>query len=89
MALGSGVFKGFTRAEAETELIANQQTRWMVGLFKYGIPIVLASGNEGENGRQAIDQIPQVLETDDFPVINVGAATHEGKAAPFSQGQGT
>jgi len=58
-------------------------------LFGYGVPIVFPSGNEGDKGRQVIDHIPQVFEKDDFPIINVGAATPEGKAASFSQGQGS
>jgi hypothetical protein len=87
--LESGVSKGYTRAEAGTTEIAKQQTRFIKDLFKYGVPVVLSSGNEGDNGRQVIDHIPQVLETEDLPIINVGAATFEGRAATFSQGQGT
>ena len=59
-------------------------------LFSYGIPVVLASGNFSEiDKRDVIDLIPQVMERDNFPVINVRAATLEGKAAPSTQGKGT
>lgn len=81
--LGSGVKKGYTRAEAQTTQEAKEQTRWIKDLFRYGVPVVLSSGNEGDNGRRVIDHIPQVLETEDLPIINVGAATLEGKAATF------
>ncbi|KAI4928970.1 hypothetical protein J4E85_005592 [Alternaria conjuncta] len=82
--------KGYTREEAENDYRAKRQILWIKQLFSYGVPVVLASGNEAETeGRKVIDQFPQVLETDDFPIINVGAATLAGKAAPFSQGLGT
>jgi len=82
--------KGYTREEAENDYRAKRQILWIKQLFSYGVPVVLASGNEAETeGRKVIDNFPQVLETDDFPIINVGAATLAGKAAPFSQGLGT
>ncbi|KAI4663653.1 uncharacterized protein J4E78_004069 [Alternaria triticimaculans] len=89
-AVGDNGYKGYTREEAENDYRAKQQIRWIKQLFSYGVPVVLASGNEAETeGRKVIDHFPQVLETDDFPIINVGAATLAGKAAPFSQGLGT
>ena len=82
--------KGYTREEAENDYRAKRQILWIKQLFSYGVPVVLASGNEAETeGRKVIDQFPQVFETDDLPIINVGAATLAGKAAPFSQGLGT
>ncbi|KAH6866620.1 peptidase S8/S53 domain-containing protein [Alternaria rosae] len=89
-AVGDNGHKGYTRAEAENDYRAKQQIRWIKDLFNYGVPVVLASGNNAETGsRKIIDHFPQVLETDDFPILNVGAATLAGKAAPFSQGLGT
>ncbi|KAI4678050.1 uncharacterized protein J4E88_006568 [Alternaria novae-zelandiae] len=89
-AVGDNGYKGYTREEAENDYRAKQQIRWIKQVFSYGVPVVLASGNEAETeGRKVIDHFPQVLETDDFPIINVGAATLAGKAAPFSQGLGT
>ncbi|KAI4935539.1 uncharacterized protein J4E92_002830 [Alternaria infectoria] len=89
-AVGDNGHKGYTREEAENDYRAKQEILWINQLFSYGVPVVLASGNEAETeGRKVIDHFPQVLETDDFPIINVGAATLAGKAAPFSQGLGT
>jgi hypothetical protein len=86
----SGATKGRTRAEAKNTQIGRELIREINILFSYGVPLVLSSGNEGEQeGRQVIDHMPQVSEAEDFPLINVGAATLDGKAAPLSQGQGT
>lgn len=87
--LPSGPTKGYTREEAANDEDAKDIQLALENLFNYGVPVVFSSGNEGDKGRQVIDHIPQVLETDDFPIINVGAATPEGKAASFSQGQGS
>jgi len=87
--LPSHATKGFTREEAANDPIAKDLKKELNLLFGYGVPIVFPSGNEGDKGRQVIDHIPQVFEKDDFPIINVGAATPEGKAASFSQGQGS
>jgi hypothetical protein len=81
---------GITREEAEKDALGKEYKYHMDLLLKEGVPIVLASGNYGDQDkRDAIDTIPAVLEGDDFPVINAGAATLEGKPWPKSQGQGT
>jgi subtilisin family serine protease len=84
----SGSTKGYTREQAEAKQLGIDFGKTMNAIFRLGVPIVLASGNEGDNDRTSIDHIPQVLEKDEFPVINVGSATLDGKAASSSQGQG-
>jgi hypothetical protein len=82
--------RGLTREEAERSYIGRDFLGPMQRLLDYGIPIVLASGNYGDQpGRDVIDMMPQVLEKDSFPIINVGAATIEGKPWPKTQGQGS
>jgi hypothetical protein len=78
----SGATKGRTRAEAKNTQIGRELIREINILFSYGVPLVLSSGNEGEQeGRQVIDHMPQVSEAEDFPLTNVEAATLDGKAA--------
>jgi hypothetical protein len=94
---GSGQNLGFTEADAENEPLATGRRTSMLKVLKLGVPIVLSAGNKakkdsGRNDgkkREDIDTIPQVLEKDTFPVINVGAASLVGKAMDFSQGKGT
>jgi hypothetical protein len=82
--------KGMTREDAERIDLGKDFVANMKLVFSLGVPIVLASGNNGDQDkRDVIDTIPQVLEKDDFPIINVGAATLEGKAWPKTQGPGT
>jgi hypothetical protein len=85
----SGSPSGYTRDEAERIGLGKDHITSMNKILKMGVPIVLSSGNEGDKGRKEIDMIPQVLEKEDFPVINVGAASLDGKAMSWSQGQGT
>jgi hypothetical protein len=81
---------GYTREEAYQNGDSADFLRNMKLVMDYGIPIVLASGNLGDQEeRKVIDNIPQVLEQADFPVINVGATTLEGKPWSKTQGQGT
>ena len=81
---------GYTRDEAFRSGLGKDFIDPINRLFSYGIPVVLASGNYAKQAkRDVIDMIPQVMEGDDFPIINVGAATLEGKAGPDTQGQGT
>jgi hypothetical protein len=88
--LPDGSKSGTTRDEAERSILGQEYIRWMTKIFDEGVPIVLASGNWGEQAqRDVIDLIPQVLEKEDFPIINVGATTLEGKAWPKTQGQGS
>lgn len=66
-------------------------------ILKRRVPVVLSAGNHrgdikenDEDKRKKIDTMPPILVDDkDLPLINVGAATLDGKAAPFSQGTGT
>lgn len=82
--------RGFTRDEAEQDDDGKAFLSRFRTVFIFGIPVVLASGNAGQMpNRAVIDYIPQVLEKDDVPIINVGAATIDGKALPQTQGQGT
>jgi hypothetical protein len=51
-----------------------------------GIPIVCAAGNNAEKpGRQNIDTLPSVLQDENTPLINVGAADYEGNRILMSQ----
>lgn len=81
---------GWTREDAFRSFAGKDFKDPVSRLSQYGIPVVLASGNYGDQDkRDIIDMIPQVMEGEDFPVINVGAATLEGKAWSNTQGQGT
>ncbi|KAF2832144.1 subtilisin-like protein [Ophiobolus disseminans] len=81
---------GYTRDDAFKAFAGRDYIDPVSKLTDYGIPIVLASGNYGnQDKRDIIDMIPAVMEGENFPVINVGAATLEGKAWPLTQGQGT
>jgi hypothetical protein len=53
--------------------------------FDYGVPLILSAGNKAEEGRPKIDSMPKVVQDTDDPIINVGAAGHDGKRAAFSQ----
>jgi hypothetical protein len=87
--------KGFTREEAEGITLGKDFTKEMNEIFRLGVPVVLASGNEGDKGRKLVDNIPQVLQNEQederkiLPIINVGAATLDGKVMSWSPGQGT
>ncbi|KAF2123078.1 peptidase S8/S53 domain-containing protein [Lophiotrema nucula] len=86
----SGERKGFTRDEAERLFLGQGLTSSMQRVLDQGVPIVLASGNYGDQpNRDVIDLMPQVLENDDFPIINVGATTLEGKPWLYTQGKGS
>ena len=79
-----------TREEGERNALGVEYIRHMKKVLGLGVPIVLASGNYGDQDkRDVIDTLPAVLEKDDFPIINVGAATLEGKAWAKTQGQGS
>jgi hypothetical protein len=81
---------GKTREQAEVDEHGREFAAQFKQLWERGIPIVLSSGNFGEQAkRDVIDMIPQVMEKDDFPVINVGAATLEGRPWSRTQGQGS
>ncbi|KAF2662368.1 subtilisin-like protein [Lophiostoma macrostomum CBS 122681] len=78
-----------TRETAEQDEDGKSWMKLLKSVWNAGIPVVLASGNDG-SVRKDIDMIPQVLEKgDDFPIINVGAAEYWGKAWSSTQGQGT
>jgi hypothetical protein len=54
-----------------------------------GVPLVLAAGNDRDPNtgyRQDVDYWPPNLETDNFPMIVVGAADQDGLRWPNSQG---
>lgn len=88
--IGPNFYESFKREEAERSQLGRDQKHVMGQLLDLGIPIVLASDNQGDQeDRHVIDAIPQVLKSEDFPVINVGAATLEGKAWSKTQGQGS
>lgn len=56
-------------------------------LLAMGVPIVLAAGNNGgEPNRQNIDTRPQIYQSEDMPLIIVGAANYDGERIPMSQG---
>ena len=58
----------------------------MEGLLAMGVPIVLAAGNYAEKpNRQNIDSRPQIYQSEDMPLINVGAASYEGERISMSQ----
>ncbi|KAF1964160.1 hypothetical protein BU23DRAFT_585712 [Bimuria novae-zelandiae CBS 107.79] len=78
---------GYTREEAENSERGKDLIQAMAGIFLYCVPIVCSAGNFAlVNPRRAIiDVMPQVLESNYIPLINVGATTLEGKAADFSQ----
>jgi subtilisin family serine protease len=81
---------GWTREAAERTSEGREYITRMQRLLSEGVPIVLSSGNYADQaGRDVIDMMPQVLEKDSFPIINVGAATIEGRPWPKTQGQGS
>lgn len=53
-------------------------------LAALGTPFVTSAGNNGEQ-RPNIDLLPQVLEDEDTPIINVGAVDYQGKLWSGSQ----
>ena len=53
-------------------------------ILELGTPIVTSAGNHGEE-RPKIDQIPQIFEDGDTPLINVGAVNYQGKLWSHSQ----
>lgn len=53
-------------------------------LFDLGVPMVMASGNEGEKVPY-IDELPAVIKDEKHPIINVGAVNWWGIRVPFSQ----
>jgi D-aminopeptidase len=58
---------GYTREEAEQSSVGKDFLKTMKYAMDYGIPIVLASGNNGDQDRRKlIDSIPQVLEKETF-----------------------
>jgi hypothetical protein len=64
------------------------QTLWennIRDLFKLGVPLVLAAGNNVAGNRKAIDTRPQVYQDQFTPIINVGAADFDGKRAEMSR----
>lgn len=55
-------------------------------ILTMGVPIVLAAGNYGkEPSRHNIDSRPQIYQSEDMPLINVGAANYDGDRIPMSQ----
>jgi hypothetical protein len=85
---------GWIEAEAENAPVATNRRASVLLILELGVLIVLAAGNDAKvsiNGkkREDIDAIPQVLEKDTFPIINVGVASLDGKVMDFSQGKGT
>jgi hypothetical protein len=81
---------GFTREEAQRKDFGRDFIKYGKLLQDRGIPIILSSGNFGDQEkRRIIDTVPAVLESDDLPFINVGAATLDGRPWPNTQGQGT
>ena len=83
---------GWTRTDAENNILGQRWKSKFEVVFRAGIPIVLGSGNSAAppESRPNVDGVPQVLEWDDFPIINVGACDAEGLHKwDGSQGQGT
>ncbi|KAH5423412.1 hypothetical protein HBI23_198970 [Parastagonospora nodorum] len=81
---------GWTRQQARAEDIGREFTQWIDLLHREGVPVAVASGNHGDvENRDVIDTLPAILEGDNFPLINVGATTLEGKAWENTQGKGT
>lgn len=56
-------------------------------LLGLGVPVVCAAGNYAlePGNRKNIDTIPPLLQSEDTPLINVGAADYEGNLVPKSQ----
>lgn len=69
---------GFTRARDAFEPFLRR-------LFDLGVPFVTAAGNIGRDGSSAIDSIPQTLQDDANPIINVGAANFQGQRTGISK----
>ncbi|KAF2821808.1 hypothetical protein CC86DRAFT_100900 [Ophiobolus disseminans] len=53
-------------------------------IINLGVPVVCAAGNE--EGQTVINSLPQLFESDDIPLIVVGAAESDGSRIPDSQG---
>jgi hypothetical protein len=68
---------------------AEQFKDWIDAFFDLGVPMVFSAGNmAGDDGqtRPNIDLLPMGLASDDYPIINVGAAKLDGTKVPQSQG---
>ncbi len=59
----------------------------LLGLLDLGVPVIMAAGNyrTRSGDRKDIDILPQMLEREDTPIINVGANDRLGQAGYFSQ----
>lgn len=83
--------RGYTREEAKQSALGKEFLKEMKKVLNSGVPIVVSTGNSGDKqtGREAVDMLPSVLESDKFPIITVGATTLDGKAWPNTQGKGS
>ncbi|KAF2869922.1 peptidase S8/S53 domain-containing protein [Massariosphaeria phaeospora] len=77
----------FTREQATRLNVGSGLSACMTWAMKQGIPVVLASGNSRDGDkRRDIDLLPMVLESKEFPVINVGGVKYDG--LPWEKSQG-
>jgi len=76
--------EGFTHDTAIADSKGKALKTYMDDIIALGTPIITSAGNHGEE-RPKIDQMPQVFEDGDFPIINVGAVNYQGKLWSHSQ----
>ena len=75
-----------TQADLADQYIQEVYLPRLQELFRLGIPVVCAAGNEAEEqGRPNIDTLPAFLESEDTPLINLGATANNGNRIPMSQ----
>lgn len=83
-----GTFPSYTPAEAKSNpWVQRTFGKTLKKLLDLGVPIVCASGNNTPKQPRAavIDSLPMVLQADDMPIINVGAAQANGQRLAMSQ----
>jgi hypothetical protein len=72
LSVGYAGASGFTRESALASVLGADLIDLVELIHGYGIPLLIAAGNDSTERNPNIDEIPQVLESPYIPIINVG-----------------
>ncbi|KAI1770791.1 peptidase S8/S53 domain-containing protein [Hypoxylon cercidicola] len=62
-----------------------EMRQYIQDIMDFDVPVVVTAGNEANDGRFIVDDLPGILEGPDFPMIVVGSTTPNGEIASSSQ----